>query len=487
MPLSHDVHIFEIRTNSWSRADGTTGQSHTARWRVEGKDSTFTNKALTQVKGHVSKLRTAMGRGEAFDTVTGLPPSMARQAARVSVYELAVELADRKWPMLAPKTRGTVAGCLVHAIVHTFDSRRGMPDVSAMSVALTRWSLNSRSRRAIRPPARIAEPVRGAAKLDRPPAELAPPLIWIARHSIEVGTLEDPEKVRGIVRAMQYNLDGSPASKTTYARRRGCLYELLQLAVVRGALPVHPMEVMERVPFSGHESESVVDPDCIATMAHGRALVQGAKELPGRYRGRLAGPISLMYWAGLRPEEWEDLRLTDLALPEADGEYGEVILAGADPQAQGMWMDEGQTDTERSPLKHRSLGAVRRVPLDPECVRDLKWSIDRFPPDPETGRLFTGPHKASGPIPRKQWLENFRKIRELAGVPEMVVPRPYWLRHACVSRWIAAGVALTDVAYWAGHSVAVLQATYAKVIGRNRPMMLARLDAAKREEDLMMT
>jgi integrase len=40
----------------------------------------------------------------------------------------------------------------------------------------------------------------------------------------------------------------------------------------------------------------------------------------------------------------------------------------------------------------------------------------------------------------------------------------YDLRHACVSTWLAAGVPSTQVAEWAGHSVAVLHQIYAKVI-----------------------
>jgi integrase len=42
--------------------------------------------------------------------------------------------------------------------------------------------------------------------------------------------------------------------------------------------------------------------------------------------------------------------------------------------------------------------------------------------------------------------------------------RPYDLRHACVSTWLAAGVPSTQVAEWAGHSVEVLHKIYAKVI-----------------------
>ena len=50
---------------------------------------------------------------------------------------------------------------------------------------------------------------------------------------------------------------------------------------------------------------------------------------------------------------------------------------------------------------------------------------------------------------------------------EMASPlpsRPSDLRHAAVSTWLNAGVPPTQVAEWAGHSVAVLLQIYAKCI-----------------------
>src|SRR5258708_5594398 len=40
--------------------------------------------------------------------------------------------------------------------------------------------------------------------------------------------------------------------------------------------------------------------------------------------------------------------------------------------------------------------------------------------------------------------------------------RPYDLRHACLSTWLNGGVAATQVAEWAGHSVNLLLRVYAK-------------------------
>ena len=60
------------------------------------------------------------------------------------------------------------------------------------------------------------------------------------------------------------------------------------------------------------------------------------------------------------------------------------------------------------------------------------------------------------------------KARKAALTPEEyrspLARRPYDLRHACVSTWLAGGVISAQVALWAAHSVAVLHEVYAKVL-----------------------
>lgn len=62
----------------------------------------------------------------------------------------------------------------------------------------------------------------------------------------------------------------------------------------------------------------------------------------------------------------------------------------------------------------------------------------------------------------------WQKAREAVLTPgEVASPlarRPYDLRHAAVSTWLNGGVPPTQVAEWAGHSVAVLLRVYAKCI-----------------------
>ena len=55
--------------------------------------------------------------------------------------------------------------------------------------------------------------------------------------------------------------------------------------------------------------------------------------------------------------------------------------------------------------------------------------------------------------------------------------RPYGLRHAAGSTWRNAGVPATQVAAWAGHSVAVLLQIYAKCLVEQEDAVRRRIDA----------
>jgi len=56
--------------------------------------------------------------------------------------------------------------------------------------------------------------------------------------------------------------------------------------------------------------------------------------------------------------------------------------------------------------------------------------------------------------------------------------RPYDLRHAAVSTWLNGGVAPTQVAGWAGHSVGVLLQVYAKCLDGQEAVAIDRVERA---------
>lgn len=110
----------------------------------------------------------------------------------------------------------------------------------------------------------------------------------------------------------------------------------------------------------------------------------------------------------------------------------------------------------------------------------LRFHLDGFGTAPD-GRVFVGP--LGGLFETSSYLPIWRNARKAVLTPtEIASPlakRPYDLRHAAVSTWLNAGVPATQVADWAGHSVAVLLRTYAKcIVGQDEA-------ARRRIEDAM--
>ncbi len=78
----------------------------------------------------------------------------------------------------------------------------------------------------------------------------------------------------------------------------------------------------------------------------------------------------------------------------------------------------------------------------------------------------------------------WRKARHAALTAEEyaspLARRPYDLRHAAVSTWLNGGVPPTQVAEWAGHSVAVLLQIYAKCLAGQDAVARTRIEAILR-------
>ena len=88
----------------------------------------------------------------------------------------------------------------------------------------------------------------------------------------------------------------------------------------------------------------------------------------------------------------------------------------------------------------------------------------------------------AGPVSGSSYGNTWQKARAAAlttaEVASPLARRPYDLRHACVSLWLNAGVPATQVAEWAGHSVAVLLRVYAKCIAGQEDSAQQRVDVA---------
>jgi integrase len=242
-------------------------------------------------------------------------------------------------------------------------------------------------------------------------------------------------------------------------RKRAVLFNALAYAVELGLLDANPVVgVRWRAPKTSHavDRRSVVNPE------QARLLLDTVKETP-RSGPRLVAFFALLYYAALRPEEAVALRARDLDLP--DEGMGWITIDRAAPDAGKEWTDSGEKRDDRRQLKHRAVGDTRRVPCHPELGRILKEHLRTFGAG-EDGRLFAG--ERSDTLATVTYIRLWDRAREAALTAEQyaspLARRPYDLRHAAVSSWLAAGVAPTRIAEWAGHSVEVLLSVYAKCL-----------------------
>jgi integrase len=145
--------------------------------------------------------------------------------------------------------------------------------------------------------------------------------------------------------------------------------------------------------------------------------------------------------------------------------WGELHLERARPEVAAEWTDDNEKDEERG-LKHRDPGESRTVPCHPELTALLYDHMKQFETTTD-GRLFQSVRNG-GRIGSIVYGRAWAAARSSVFTPDVVASpiakRPYDLRHAAVSTWLKAGVEVTRVAEWAGHSVAVLLRVYAKFI-----------------------
>ena len=174
-----------------------------------------------------------------------------------------------------------------------------------------------------------------------------------------------------------------------------------------------------------------------------------------RIRPELTAFFGCLYYAALRPAEAVALRATSCALP-ASG-WGQLTLTGSLPRSARAWTGNG-TPREPRGLKHRPGGASRTVPIPPQLVRLLLHHLHTYGSAAD-GRLFGGAR--GGPLSESRYGRIWRQARNAAAMPGAARLRPYDLRHAALSLWLASGAPPAEVAARAGHSVRVLLTIYA--------------------------
>ena len=443
------VRLWDVRRNKSSMS-----ASYEVRWVVGGRQFSRTRATKALAESFLSELRQAAKRGEAFDISEGLPVSMRRAKHAGSWFAFVLAYVDMKWPRAAATTRNSMTDALATVTAALVDDRPGQPEVVLLRRALRQYALVPSSRTLPRP------------------AEVAAALGWLERASLPLTELEKPRNVRLALDALTVRLDGTSAAATTIHRKRSVFYNVLGYAAELEELSANSLA---RVNWKPPKVADVVDRRVVVNPQQARELLTAVTYVGRLWRGRhLRAFFACMYFAALRPAEVKALRKDGCCLPGSG--WGKLTLSRSRPQSNKRWTDTGEAFDDRG-LKHRAESDTRSVPIPPELVTILREHIEEFR-TAQDGRLF---RTATGGMVCDT-THTWAVARTLGLVPEQVASplaaRPYDLRHAAVSLWLNGGVAATDVANRAGHSVEVLLRVYAKCIDGGEEAANRRIDEA---------
>lgn len=445
MADTFDVRIWNVREHVSKAKSGAPSKkpktTYTQRWVVAGKtfSESFATKALAESRR--AELLTAVRKGEAFDTIMGLPCSESRAVQPgVSWYQHALEYAAMKWPTAAAKSRAGIAETLATVTIALLSNGNHRPDDAVLRDALYGWAFNI-----------------GRPEAQRP-TSVRDTLAWIEQESMPLSNLLEAGTTRRALDMLALKLDGKTAAAKTIGRKRAVFYNALNYAVELDRLSYNPIA---RVQWHTPKTVEAVDRRVVVNPSQARALLRAVRSL-GTAGERLEVMYALMYFAALRPGEALSVLDTDCDLP-ATG-WGELLLVRSSPRAGSAWTDNGTPRDQRG-LKHRADGEVRAVPLCPELIAIIRRHLDRFGAAPD-GRIVA---TAQGAIASDSWygrVWTMARTMALSGAQAAspLAQRPYDLRHAAVSTWLNAGVPVTQVAEWAGHTVEVLLKVYAKCL-----------------------
>lgn len=309
-----------------------------------------------------------------------------------------------------------------------------------------------------------------------------------------VSKLAEPNVLRAVLSAVGSKLDGKAAATSTTRRKRMTLHNALDFAVERGLLTTNPITEIKQAAKTKATGPRQIDRRSVLNPVQARTLLAAISN--NKPSGpRLVAFFGLMYYAGLRPEEAAALTKAALSLPPAQrndetgkweftgGEegWGEIHLETARPEIAADWTD-GETASEERGLKHRDPSEGRTVPSPPELTLLLAAHLAEFDAASD-GRLFYGVRnhgRIGSTVYGRVWAAARSSVFTDEVLASPLAKRPYDLRHAAVSTWLKAGVEVTRVAEWAGHSVAVLLRVYAKFVDGGEQTARARVSHALR-------
>jgi integrase len=462
MDTTYDVRVYKTEVYR-----GTRATSHTVRWKTAQRPWRRTFRNAAQADVFRAELLAAARKGEAFNVDIGEPVSWQRDEPGMTWYEFACGYVDMKWKTASAKYRRAIAQALTAATPPMLAAGSSGPAGPKLRSALVNWGFNTKQRAMA-------------------PGGVADSLAWLERNTREVGELTDAVLSRQVLAAATSKLDGTRAAPTSVRRNRAVLLNALDYAVELKLLDQNPIKNLKwRAPKMAWE----VDRRVVVNPKQARALLEAVRvQQPSGLR--LVAFFGVLYYSGLRPEEATGLRRRDVVLPaaaddpatrsgaEAADQWGELHLRAARPEVGKQWTDDGSSREDRG-LKHRAEGESRRVPCPPVLTKLLRGHLAEFGGQ-SADLLFRGVE--GRPLATITYRRVWDRARLTAlSVEEYRSPlarRPYDLRHACLSTWLNGGVAPTQVAEWAGHSVEVLLRVYAKCLEGQDEVAKRRIAAA---------
>lgn len=377
-------------------------------------------------------------------------------------YDFALQFCDAQWRRTSGNNRKNVAKALTPATVALLRSTpNGFKPVDVRT-ALREWAFNTKRRE------------------DAPP-EVAAILKWVERNSLSMAAWEDPAQVDEVLHALSTKLDRSAAAASTVKRNRRILNVAMEYAVKRRILRGNPLP---KGRGASPKTSSAVDKRSLLNPAQVGALLGWVWRRP-RGGKRLHAFFATIYYAAARPEEVVAMRVRDVHLPaEGDADrWGELLFHTARPEVGKQWTDSGEIHEKRG-LKGRAADDTRPVPCRPALTRILREHIKGEELNPGD-LLFQGEQGdvLAGSVFRRAW----RTAREKVLTPdEYASPlgrRVYDLRHTCLTTWLNNGVPPAQVAEWAGNSVPLLLATYARCISGQLKDLQKRIEAGDELRD----
>lgn len=297
MAMSYDVKFWATDIYRGSRVT-----TYKVRWFVVGKPFKEPFRTAALAESFRAELVSAARKGEAFDTETGRPLSMARARQDIDWYRFACDYMDMKWPTAAATYRRSISEALTVITIALIESGHSIPAGATTRSALHNWAFNTNRRN---------DPDR--------PAEIGDTLRWIAGHTRPVSQLSEPAVLRSVLVKIGTRLDGSAAAPSVVSKRRRVLFNALEYAVERGIVPVNPLPAFK---WKQPKSSAAIDKRSVVNPVQARTLLRAVREAR-RSGPRLVAFFALMYFSALRPEEAANVRSHNLTLPtEGWGELG---------------------------------------------------------------------------------------------------------------------------------------------------------------------